>query len=170
MNILRIVLVVILMTSPLVHSADYKEVSWDDLMPPDWVPVAPEEQEIFDHEAFQGEAFDGDLNPIANIEIAPIVASLDKQKIRIPGYVIPIKFDDSSVSEFLLVPYVGACIHVPPPPENQIVYVSLKKPYETKDLWAPVWVNGIMTAKMSMTEYATAGYHMLEATAEEYEF
>jgi len=165
MNILRIILLLTLTISPLAHSDKYKEVSWDDLMPQDWVPSATEDPAFF-----EGETFDGTVVELPKTEFAPIVKTLDKQKLKLPGYMIPIKFDESSVSEFLLVPYVGACIHTPPPPENQIVYVSLKKPMVTQDFWAPVWVSGTMKAQISMTKFATAGYHMTEATTEVYEY
>ena len=165
MNYLSVFLVLILATSPLAYSGEYKEVSWDDLMPADWVPNTPEDPAFF-----EGETFDGETIALPNTELAPVVKTLDRQKLKLPGYIIPIKFNTSSVSEFLLVPYVGACVHTPPPPENQIVYVSLKKPLVTQDLWAPVWVSGSMKAQMSMTKYATAGYHLTEAITEVYEY
>jgi|TARA_R110001599_G_scaffold60489_2_gene168106 hypothetical protein len=165
MNYLIKILVLILATLSLAYADEYQEVSWDDLMPADWVPNVPEDQAFF-----EGETLDGTVIELPKTEFAPIVKVLDKQKLKLPGYMIPIKFNTSSVSEFLLVPYLGACIHTPPPPENQIVYVSLKKPLVTQDLWAPVWVSGTMKAQLSMTKYATAGYHMMEATTEVYEY
>ena len=57
-----------------------------------------------------------------------VVASLNGRRVRLSGYVVPLKHKGRRVSEFLLVPYVGACIHVPPPPQNQIVYVTTKIP------------------------------------------
>jgi len=165
MNTPRILLILMLVISPLAHSDKYKEVSWDDLMPKGWIPVVPDEPEFF-----EGETYDGRFETLPKIEMAPIVKSLNKQKIKLPGYMIPIKFNASSVSEFLLVPYMGACVHTPPPPENQIVYVSLKKPMVSQDLWAPVWVSGIMKAQVSMTKFATAGYHMTEAATEIYDY
>ncbi len=51
---------------------------------------------------------------------------LSETKVKIPGFVVPLVVNDNGVvSEFFLVPYFGACIHVPPPPPNQIVYVKL---------------------------------------------
>jgi hypothetical protein len=165
MNYLTMILVFILVTSPLAYSDEYQEVSWDDLMPVDWLPSVPEDQGFF-----EGETLGGVIVELPKTEFAPIVKALDKKNLKLPGYMIPIKFTASSVSEFLLVPYVGACVHTPPPPENQIVYVSLKKPLVTQDLWAPVWVSGTMKAQLSMTKYATAGYQMMEATTEVYEY
>jgi hypothetical protein len=185
MNILKLMIVLLFVISPYVHGADYREISWDDLMPKGWMPPPIEPVHDFfgdgsssgqtpGGQALEGQASSDDLNPInipvPILEPAPIVQELDKLKLRIPGYVIPIKYDDESISEFLLVPYVGACIHVPPPPENQIIYVKLSKPLMTTNFWEPVWVNGDMKAQMSMTKYATAGYQLENALAELYEY
>ena len=56
------------------------------------------------------------------------------------------KFSGKQVTEFLLVPWVGACIHTPPPPPNQIVHVKSAKPFEIKGMFDAVWVTGRMAA------------------------
>ena len=73
--------------------------------------------------------------------------ALDGTQIRIPGYVLPLEFEGTSVKEFLLVPYVGACIHVPPPPPNQMVFVTARASFEAKGLFAPVWVEGTLSTR-----------------------
>ena len=70
---------------------------------------------------------------------------LNGQNVRLPGYLLPLEFSGKQVSEFLLVPWVGACIHTPPPPPNQIVHVKPEKPVEMNGMFAPVWVTGQMT-------------------------
>jgi hypothetical protein len=82
-----------------------------------------------------------------------IVEELDGQKVRIPGYFLPLEVSDTKVTEFLLVPYVGACIHVPPPPPNQIIYgkTAKDKGYDHKNVFEPVWVTGVMAVE-SMTK------------------
>jgi hypothetical protein len=75
-----------------------------------------------------------------------VVDELDGTRVRIPGYVLPLAFEGTQVTEFLLVPYVGACIHTPPPPPNQIVHVTPEESFETKGLYEPVWVTGEMSA------------------------
>lgn len=70
---------------------------------------------------------------------------LNGQNVRLPGYLLPLEFSGKQVSEFLLVPWVGACIHTPPPPPNQIVHVKPEKPVEMSGMFAPVWVTGQMT-------------------------
>jgi len=78
-----------------------------------------------------------------------VVATLDGRKIRLPGYVLPLELAQQKVREFLLVPYVGACIHTPPPPANQIVHVNVPKGFESRGLYAPVWVEGTMKVRQA---------------------
>lgn len=78
--------------------------------------------------------------------------TLDGKPVRIPGYLLPLEFDGDKVTEFLLVPYVGACIHTPPPPPNQIVHVKTEKAYTTDGgLYTPVWVSGLMKTEQSQS-------------------
>ena len=74
-------------------------------------------------------------------------AELDGQIVRIPGYALPLEHIDTGVKELLLVPYVGACKHVPPPPANQTIYVTLEDTYIAKTLYEPVWITGRMYIK-----------------------
>lgn len=71
---------------------------------------------------------------------------------KIPGYLLPLDYSGKAVTEFLLVPWVGACIHTPPPPKNQIVYVKLVEGYEVKSRFEAVWLSGEMFAKDKSTE------------------
>jgi len=77
---------------------------------------------------------------------------LNGKSVRIPGYLLPLEFDGDKVTEFFLVPYVGACIHTPPPPPNQIVHVKTEEAYTTDGgLYTPVWVNGLMKTEQSQS-------------------
>ena len=76
---------------------------------------------------------------------ATLVEEMDGRDVQIPGYVLPLEFEGTTITEFLLVPYVGACIHVPPPPPNQIVYVKVPDGFESEGIFAPVWVAGRIT-------------------------
>lgn len=91
---------------------------------------------------------------------AEIVPELDGEYIRIPGFMLPIEYTERGlVSGFLLVPYFGACIHVPPPPPNQIVYVDTsEEPVESMGLWDPVWVIGTMSARLNVNDLGNAAY------------
>jgi len=87
-----------------------------------------------------------------------VVEELNGKRVSIGGYMVPLDFDATSVKEFLLVPYVGACVHVPPPPVNQIVYVKTEKGLEIDQLFDPVTVIGTMKTETAFTGLANAGY------------
>jgi len=101
---------------------------------------------------------------------------LDGQLVRMPGYLLPLEFSGKEVTEFLLVPYVGACIHSPPPPPNQIVHVKAEKPVAGLTVFAPIWVTGKMSttaAKKSLSLVDGAadidvGYTMRASAVEAY--
>lgn len=102
--------------------------------------------------------------------------SLDGKLVRIPGYLLPLDFSGKEITEFLLVPWVGACIHTPPPPPNQIVHVKPDKPYANASLFAPVWVTGRLSttgSKKSLylvdgTSNVDIGYTMRATVVEPY--
>jgi len=79
-------------------------------------------------------------------------SSLDGKLVRLPGYALPLQTVEEGVSEFLLVPFVGACIHVPPPPPNQVVLAQLQSVYKLKDLYDPVMITGHLRAQQASTE------------------
>jgi hypothetical protein len=76
-----------------------------------------------------------------------VIDDLHGQQVRMPGYALPLEYSGRRITEFLLVPWVGACIHTPPPPPNQIVYVKLDKGIENRGRFTPMWVTGEMTVK-----------------------
>jgi hypothetical protein len=76
-----------------------------------------------------------------------VVEDLNGQQVGMPGYALPLEYSGTQITEFLLVPWVGACIHTPPPPPNQIVYVRLNEGIESQGRFTPVWVTGEMTVK-----------------------
>lgn len=95
-----------------------------------------------------------EINDHKKLKTQTVNAELDGQVIRMPGYLLPLEFSGKEVTEFLLVPYVGACIHSPPPPPNQIVHVKPEKPVANLQVFAPIWVTGKMTttsAKKSLS-------------------
>jgi uncharacterized protein len=87
-----------------------------------------------------------------------VVAELDSKRVRIGGYVVPLDFNTTSITEFLLVPFVGACIHVPPPPANQIIYVKIERGFGLVGTFDPVKVTGTLKAETAFTGLADAGY------------
>lgn len=76
-----------------------------------------------------------------------LAEDLDGTLIRMPGYALPLEFNDTAITEFLLVPYVGACIHVPAPPANQTVFVTLNQSYKANSLYEPIWITGRLKVK-----------------------
>jgi hypothetical protein len=101
---------------------------------------------------------------------APLNEKLNEQWIKLPGFIAPIKHKGTLITEFLLVPYFGACIHVPPPPVNQIVLVKTAQGHgiETNDAFKPVWVMGQIHVQRKKTEVGEAGYRISEATIAPY--
>ena len=88
-----------------------------------------------------------------------VVEALDGKLVRIPGFVLPFEYSESGkITEFLLVPYFGACIHTPPPPPNQMVYVTSKKPADLGKRWNPIWAIGILRAKKNLNDLGDAAY------------
>ena len=99
-----------------------------------------------------------------------VVDDLDGLRVLLPGFVVPLELaDNGKVTEFLLVPYVGACIHYPPPPANQIVYVVLPKPVEIDTMWLPYWVAGELQTQARESDLGNAGYTIVAEYMELYE-
>jgi hypothetical protein len=87
-----------------------------------------------------------------------VVRELDGRLVRLAGYVVPLEYAGTRVTEFLLVPFAGACVHVPPPPPNQIVHVRLDNGFENAGLYTPVRVTGRLSAKgISRSLFLTDG-------------
>jgi uncharacterized protein len=91
-------------------------------------------------------------------EPVPVVNELNGRRVQIGGYIVPLDFDATTVKEFLLVPFVGACIHVPPPPANQIIYVKSAKGVPVGKTFDPIFVTGTMKVDFTSTGLADTGY------------
>lgn len=87
--------------------------------------------------------------------------ALDKKLVRVPGFVVPLEDSATEASEFLLVPYQGACIHVPPPPPNQIVHVKMIKAQKIKfTMWDPYWIEGTLHIETVDSPYGEVSYSL----------
>ena len=132
-----------------------REITWDDLIP----PGVPYSQII-------GEGVMDERNdiwrPVFDSNATKLNPALDVAYIKMPGFIIPIDLTTAGVSSFVLVPYMGACIHTPPPPPNQLVFVTTITPWPSDNLWDAVWVTGRMQHEIQTTEVADTGY-VLEA-------
>ena len=90
-----------------------------------------------------------------------VVNDLDGAKVRLPGYVVPLDFKASSeYTQFLLVPYFGACLHTPPPPPNQIIYVKSSPAAKITDIYEPVWIEGVMKTGEFSTDLGNSAYQL----------
>jgi len=94
----------------------------------------------------------------------------DGSRIRLPGFIVPLEFDDEmNISEFFLVPYFGACIHLPPPPPNQIIFVDYPQGLQLDALYNPFWVTGTLKVERVENDTALAVYAMEAEAVVEYE-
>lgn len=132
-------------------AAGVRDITWDDLIPPG-VPYG----EIVGEGVMDMER---DLwRPIYDQNAAKVNKKLNGVVVKIPGYIVPIDVSTKGVTSFILVPYVGACVHTPPPPPNQLIFVSSETPWSQKNMWDPVWVTGKLGLETTQTDVAVAGY------------
>ncbi len=148
----------------------YLELFWEDLMPP-----GEEEKLLQLYSQMQSSmmafsVMEGSPGDKANqVGTFNVVEDLDGKKVRLPGYTVPLGSADN-FTEFLLVPTLGACLHQPPPPPNQTLYVVSKKPIKSIDLAQAVWVNGTIKTQVQKTDRADTAYVMELDSFEEYEY
>ncbi|MGF1727682.1 DUF3299 domain-containing protein [Photobacterium nomapromontoriensis] len=140
----------------------------EDLLTLDWIDLVPEnERNQFDPNGMPTIDHSG-----ANVEqskVGNVRPELNGSSVKIPGFVIPLEGDDKTVTEFLLVPYFGACIHVPPPPANQIIYVKYPKGAPIQKLWDVIYVIGKLKTETISHELAEAGYVIEGSAITEYD-
>lgn len=130
--------------------------SWDRLIPDrayDWVPENPSLEEIYSIDFQQKLESSGQL----------IDPTLDGETLRMGGFMVPLELDGDEVVSFLLVPEAGQCVHVPPPPVNQTVFVDATlNPATLRDLYQPIWVEGTVRASLGQTDLADYGYRLID--------
>ncbi|MFD3191939.1 DUF3299 domain-containing protein [Sedimentitalea sp. HM32M-2] len=129
---------------------DPVDLEWTDLLPTGETSLPPELQGLVQH----------DQAPLMSQQRASTGVRTDwnGRTVRLPGFVVPLDYDGTGMTAFLLVPYVGACIHVPPPPANQLVLVTTERPYESDHLFEPVTVTGMFGTATTSTQLADVGY------------
>lgn len=149
MRVLLVALMLVLAAPSLAGGPAPRTLSWDDLIPPN-APQETEDAYVKDDKAMSGFAY--------NPSFFPVNPALDGKTVRIPGYAVPLTFDGTEVKDFLLVPFLGACIHVPPPPPNQVVFVRNSRPLTDDELSDPVWVSGVLSAENNTSDLAQSGY------------
>ena len=154
-------------------------IAWPDLMPQQNEPVIPEDLDFGDDQPAD-ETFDPDLGGVVQHGMTPampgvidptdVVTDYNDVQVKIAGYVLPLDFINTNVKEFLLVPYVGACIHVPPPPPNQIIYVTSEDGIEVGGMFEPMWITGKLETASLTSDLADVGYMMTLDKTEPYEY
>ncbi|MDW6018768.1 DUF3299 domain-containing protein [Vibrio plantisponsor] len=137
--------------------------SAEDVLTLDWIDLVPEsERNQFNQQGMPAANHDGEA-PAQQSQLGAVRPELNGSTVKIPGFVIPLEGDENTVTEFLLVPYFGACIHVPPPPPNQIIYVKFPQGAPIQQLWDVVYVIGTLKTESMSVELADTGY-VIEGT------
>ncbi len=165
MRSLLTIFILLLLSTPLPVSAGEPamELDWDSMIPDDYRPdkIMAQFGDVNELEDDDPRALKIRKDLEEAFSKAPVVESLDGKRVRLPGYAIPLEGDGEKISEFLLVPYYGACVHVPPPPANQTVYVRVPKgDAKIRRAFDTVYVTGTLSAKPFDSEMATAGYQL----------
>lgn len=139
------------------------DLNWDDLIP------ALGQGDSYRRLSELGVVRHGEMSSGFEQETAAeVTRAYDGKRVRLPGFVVPLDYDGTGTTAFLLVPFVGACIHVPPPPPNQIVFVTTGTPYELADMFEPVIVTGMFGASAAETQLADVGYSISADRVEPY--
>ena len=166
-----------------VLASDYKELNWDQLMPEAELeimkqlstllsnphqPLDPNANIRDDINNAMEQISDPDVQGVMNsINVRP---ELNNQTVSIPGFVVPIETnDENAITEFFLVPYFGACIHVPPPPPNQIIFVQYNKGLQVDEIWMPFEIKGTLFTEMLRNDVAISAYTFVADDVSEYE-
>jgi len=147
----------------------YREIAWESLIPKDWDAMAP----------FKGLKLDqlDDNDPRAAAALwkakkywkdAPVDASMEGATVRLPGFVVSLDREGEALKEFLLVPYFGACIHVPPPPANQIIHVLPKSAAKGVRSMDTVWISGTLATVRTDSYMGAASYRIEAQVVEPY--
>ena len=129
-------------------------LTWDDLIP-EGIPYS----EII----AEGEVdlINDTWKPVYDENATKLRDDLDGVYVRMPGFITPLDMTADGVTNFLLVPYLGACIHTPPPPANQLILVDNDKPWPTEKVWDAIWVTGTLRISIQDTGLGLSGYQMV---------
>lgn len=150
----------------------YREIEWVELMPADDLDALLNPPELIDSIA-DGSAEDSvaglaavedeaTKRYLAALESTRVVDGFNNTKIRLPGFVVPLEMkDEFTAVEFLLVPFFGACLHMPPPPPNQIVYVKYADGVKLSSYQDAFWLEGTLKVETTASDMGTAAYTLV---------
>jgi hypothetical protein len=157
------------LAQPSARPGAYTELRWDDLVPKGWDPMAGLKDKNV------GALVDGDpktMDVMAKLreawDNAPAEPRLDGAAVKLPGYLVTLDETKAGITEFLLVPYFGACVHSPPPPANQIVLVQPAKPLAGFQTMDTVWVSGRLRTARQGSPMGTSAYRLEAALVDRY--
>lgn len=155
-----------------INARGFREIGWEELM-----PDGEEERlaELYQRQMamlYSGGIVEGSAADVATqFGTFNTVPDLDGVKVRIPGYTVPFEYGaNAKIREFLLVPYYGACLHAPPPPPNQTVFVATDDAITIQDLAMAVWIEGTLKTQRQDTELAGAAYTIEMDSITPYEY
>jgi uncharacterized protein len=148
-------------SDPKAGTRSVQVIDWKHLVPPEYNPT--ELIRSYSREAAKLRDNDPRAQQLAEElrkawENAPVVESLNNRLVKLAGFLVTLEGDGKTISEFLLVPFFGACIHVPPPPSNQVVLVRTAKPIKLGQMFDMVAVTGRLRTESSRNELASASY------------
>jgi len=155
------------------QSTSYEEIEWIQLMPKDDLDALLNPPEYLE-EIVDGSEQDTlnslDAKPFDNeqdkryqqaLSSVRVIESYNNKKLRIPGFIVPLESEEGKrISEFFIVPYFGACLHMPPPPPNQIIYVKFDQGVDLKSLYDAFWFEGTLTINTVENELGTSAYQL----------
>jgi hypothetical protein len=156
-----LLLAALLAATPLLAAEPWPEVKWETLVPKGWDPAAEfkglDLSKLDDADPRAMEALDKLKKAWDN---APADPAMNGKRGRIAGFALPLERQGDKVTEFLIVPYFGACIHTPPPPANQIIHAKSATPLAGVKMMVPIWTHGTFTVQRAETTWGVAGYRL----------
>lgn len=167
---------ILIATSAPAFSADaqgYEDIDWTELMP------AEDLSALLNRPAFLDDIADGSAQDSldsfqqrqledeqaqqyqAALSSTRVIQGFDGKAIRIPGFIVPLaQNEDKEVTRFFIVPYFGACLHMPPPPPNQILYVESEQGITLENLYDPYWFEGVVSIEQKVDAMGTSAYSL----------
>ncbi len=154
----------------------YEEISWEDLRPADNSSdeITARYQDrlaALEDGSAEAETIYAEMQAEYEANSDAMNSEFDGTKVKLAGFVAPLNSDEDIVTEFLLVPYFGACIHVPAPPAYQTILVNVDKAngLTMDETWGAVWVAGTLTVDYVSTDLAAASFTMTDALSGVYD-
>ena len=156
------------------QAADYEEIDWVALMPEDDLSALLNRPEFLNDIA-DGSAADS-IDVFASKQLEDeqaqryqqalvstrVIEAFDGKAIRIPGFIVPLEQnEEQKATAFFVVPYFGACLHMPPPPPNQILYVEYKEGIAVENLYDPYWFEGTVKIDNHESALGTSAYSLV---------